>query len=167
MWGQFVDPGPQGTEGVSYRLRSLPHHMSISFVSASNLTSLWAVVGQLNEKYTRDLHAYREWQSQSHPLLLKPTACKHLIWLQSTGIVLFPIRRRCSWSFQPTDFDRRPWWERSIAFSRSKRNRERYRKNWDVCLSLSKRIHSLASAWRKAMSIHQALKEDGAFLKVA
>lgn len=166
VWGKIQGPGPQGKEGVNYRWRSLPHLMSISSVSASNFTPLWVVVDKWMKIHHRGLHTYRGWQSQSHPLLLKLRARKHLIWFAKHKHSFMSLC--CSWSFQLTDFDRRPWWERSIAFSRSKRNGiQQYRENWDVCLSLSKRIHSLASAWRKDVSIHQALKEAGAFFRVA
>lgn len=75
--------------------------------------------------------------------------------------------RGCSWLFRPTDFDRCPWWERSTAFSRSTRNGKQNREKLDMCLSLSKRILSLASALRNAVSIHQTLQEAAADFKVA
>lgn len=163
VWGKFLDPSPQSKEDVSYRLRFLPHLMSISSVSDSNFTSLWAVVDNWMKINRRGLHAHIENDSPTHTLYCWSSEPVSIWYGCKTSIVLFPGRRCCSWSFQPTDFDRRPWWERSIPFSRSKRNGGQYRENWDMCLSLSKRIHSLASAWRKAVSIHQALKEAGAF----
>lgn len=166
VWWRFLAPGPQGTEGCELQVDvpAASHVHQFNFSPEPHFPL--GCCRQVNENTPQRLtHKHREWQSKSHPLLLKLRGCKHLIWLQSTSMVLFPGRRCCSWSFQPTDFDRRPWWERSIAFSRSKRNGEQYRENWDMCLSLSKRIHSLASAWRKAVSIYQALKEARAFFK--
>lgn len=155
VWWTFLHPGLWALEGENYRLRPLPYLMSISWVWGWDHSRSWAVA-----------HTYTGWQPQSHPLLLKFRACKRLIWSQST--VLFLGLRCCSWWFRPTDFDRRPWWERFVASGGSKRNGVQYRENWDTCLSLSKWIHSLASGWQKAVTIHQALKEEArVFFKVA
>lgn len=89
----------RAVRGLSHRLRSLPHLMSISSVPASNHTPPPGCGRQLNgnaaHKFFLSLsfffNTYREWQSPSHPLLLKlKRACKHLIVLQSKSIVLFP-----------------------------------------------------------------------------
>lgn len=66
VWEKFLGPGPQGKDGVSYRLRSLPHLMSIISVSASNLTSLWVVVDNWMEIHHRGLHTHIESDSLSH-----------------------------------------------------------------------------------------------------
>lgn len=122
-----------------------------TLVSAPNLPSLWAAADK----------------SQSHPLLLILRAWTHLIWWQRTSTALFPVCYCCSWSSQPTDFDRRPWWEWSIALSRGEWNGEQRRQNWDTWLSLSRWIQDLTSAWQKAVSIHQALKRSwGIFAKL-
>lgn len=66
VWAKFLDPGPQCWKGVGYRCRSLPHPMSISSVSASNLTSLCGVADNWMKIHRRGLYTYIESDSLRH-----------------------------------------------------------------------------------------------------
>lgn len=168
VWWRFLAPGPQGIEGCELQVDVPAASHVHQFRFGPKPQFPLGCCRQVNENIPQRLtHTHIESDSLSHTHYCwssEPVSawygCKAQAWFYSPG------HRCCSWSLQPRDFDRRPWWERSIAFSRSKRNGEQYRENWDMCLSLSKCIHGLASAWRKAVSIHQALKEARAFFKV-
>lgn len=83
VWGKFPDPVPSGYRWCKLQV-GVPasYHIHQLRFSRKPQSKLWAVTEDWVKIHCTSLNTHTQWQSQSHPLLLKLGGCKHLVWSQ-------------------------------------------------------------------------------------